>query len=387
MMVIGRLRPDRKSKWGTKSGRPRARRPKDDEARSRSRSRQGRLSNSLLEQLPTELLQDIFLFSANLNLPLCSKQILGALTSDHLKFEVTLQILVYQCNKLDSKDRSLLLSRRFFDWEFLVRYFSFAHTRIDVELGEDDSDDDSDDELDLDEDEGYAATERSTSRPPSRKGKGTGAPPSLHNVDMQLTTLAKNAVAELRREEFGSLLEMYAGPNFELARLRQLESLQGLKDLQIPEKLMHDDWNNDRLRMLRLLIGFNCTVNRSLDSVADRGIVDAITQEDEEVVSYFVGPQILVEPNIDLLREAMKRTNLSIVFQLLRASRGEIDNLDPQVWRLLEGHMGWSKREKAAVKRWLQEGVEGELGEENTGFLPRLRDIDLGTERWTATNH
>lgn len=380
-MVIGRLRPDKKTKYGTKSGRPRAP-PMGDtsDARTRSRSRHGRPSNSLLEQLPTELLQDIFLFSANTNLPLCSKQLLGALTSEHLKFEFTLQILVYQRHELEQEDKSILLTRRFFTWDFVVRYVSFAHTRVAAAV----DDSSSDDGVDSDEDEGYAATERSTSRPPSRQQKPQGPSPSLYGIDLELTALARNGIAELRRDEIGHLLEINAGPTLELDKLLRTQSLQGLQDLDLPEKLLHNGWADDRLRLLRLLITFNCTVSRSspAGAAADEGIMEAITQDDEEMVSYFLGAHIGVDPDIDMLREAMKGTNVSIIFQLLRSSHGQLDHLDHQVWKLLDEHLEWGKREKATVKRWLQKGVRDPVAEEDTEYLPRLRDIEVDGRRW-----
>jgi hypothetical protein len=376
MMVIGRLRPDKRSKYGrSKSGRPRA--PPRDEARERSRSRQGRGSTSLLEQLPTELLQDIFLFAANLHLPLCSKQLLGALTSEHLKFEITLQILVHQKDKLDHEDKSLLLSRRFFTWDFLVRYVRFTHSRI-IAAGDEDSS--SEDE---DEDDGYA-TERSFSTNTSRAKKSITPIPKLQEFDARLTSLTRNAVDELRRDDVSHLLQVDTASSPALEELQQTKSLQGLQDLDLPEKLLHNSWDDDRQRLLRLLIAFNCTVSRlsAAGAAAERGILEVIEQGDEEMVSYFLGVHIGADPTIDMLRQAIMGSNVSIVFQLLRSGHGELDSLDPQVWSLLEEHMQWKKRTKAMVKKWLQKGIREPLIEEDMRYLPRLRDIEVDASRW-----
>jgi hypothetical protein len=327
-------------------------------------------------------LQDIFLFSANLKLPLCSKQLLAALTSEHLKFELTLQILVYQRDILDEEDRSLLLTRRFFTWEFLVRYVAFAHTRVAVVV---EVESDTDDDLNSDEDEGYAATERSvTSKATSRTSKPDTIP-TLHEVDANLTTLSTDAVSELRRDDIGHFIDTEDGTPTNVERLQQTASLEGLRGLDMPEKLLHKGWNNDQLRLLRLLIAFNCTVSRSsLASVAaEQGIMEAIAQGREEVVMHMLGAQIGVEPEIGMLREAMKGTNLSIVKQLIQSAHGELDSLDPQVWRLLEEHMTWRRREKNMVEGWLRNGVQEVAGLADADFTPRLRDIEAVEDRWS----
>ena len=353
----------------------------DGHGRTRSRSRHGRQSNSLLEQLPTELLQDVFLFSANLSLPLCSKQLLSALTSEHLKFEITLQILVYQTQKLDEEDKARLLSRRFFTWDFIVRYIAFAHSRVAIAAPHENEEDD---EFD-DEDEGYAATERSTSRPPSRQAKSETTPTCIE-IDTDFTALTRNAIADLRRDELGHLTEVDPPPAANLRRLTGTKSLEGLRDLDLPAKFLHHGWDDDQLRLLRLLIAFGCTVSRTSPAglAADEGILEAVAQGDEEVVSHFLGLHVGVEPEVEMLREAMKGTNLSIVYQLLRSAHGHLDSLDPQVWRLLDEHMAWRKAQKDTVRRWLQNGVEGPVHEEDTEYLPHLRNIEVDTSRWNS---
>ena len=352
--------------------------------KEKQRARHGKPSTSLLEQLPTELVQDVFLYSANLNLPLCSKQLLSALTSEHLKFEVTLQILVYQRMKLDEEDKNMLLTRRFFTWDFVVRYVAFAHTRVEdvIEISSSDSDDSSDSS---DEDEGYAATETSTSRPPSRQSK-VDSTPDLFEVDTDLTSLTQAAIEELQQDEVGHLTEIDLPRSGHLDKLTRTKSLPGLKDLQLPEKLLHNGWTDDQVRLLRLLIAFGCTVSRSSPGgiAADEGVLEAIAQEDEEIVSYFLGVHIGVEPEMDLLREAMKGSNMSIVYQILRAAHGELYTLDPQTWNLLEQHMGWQKVQKDTVRTWLQDGVGSAVLEEDSDYLPRLRETEVDEDRWSA---
>jgi hypothetical protein len=370
MMVIGRLRPHRKSKYGTKSGRPKA--PPRHILKARANSSPGRPSNSLLEQLPIELLQDIFLFSANLILPLCSKQLLGALTSNHLKYEITLQILVYQRDKLEHNNKSLLLTRRFFTWDFVVRYVRFASTRIAIDVLDSEVDDDSP----PDNDEGDTTTERSTSRPPSRSGE-LSQPLDLHQLEMSLSDHAINRILDRRRRATSTHIDMKAETDLEHLRLQETQTLLGLKGLDLPGKLLHHGWSDNRLRLLRLLIAFKCTVSASSEAevAADEGILEAIAREDEEVVSHLLSSQIGVKPTIVALREAMKRTNMSILHQLLSGAHDELDHLDPQVWKLLDGHLGLERGKKATLQRWLREGVQDAEEEE---YLPRLRAMETG---------
>jgi hypothetical protein len=303
------------------------------------------------------------------------------LTSDHLKFDVTLQILVYQSHKLDSEERSLLLSRKFFTWEFVVRYTRFAQARTvaatdkESSLGDSHSEDDS----------ALSHLSRKFRKSNTRERKLLISPPELQDVDRRLSSLCKNALEELHREEIGHLIEITL-PRPALDELLQTKSLQGLQDLDLPEKILHNDWDDDRLRLLRLLISFNCTVNRMspASAAAEEGILEAIEQGDEEVVSYLLGTHIDVQPATDMLRLAMMGSNVSIVFQLLRSGHGELDSLDPQVWKLLECHLLWEKDTKATIKKWLQKGIREPISEEDTQYLPSLREISEGGNRWAS---
>jgi hypothetical protein len=343
--------------------------------------------SSLFEQLPTELLQDIFLFSANLHLPLCSRQLLSALTSDHLKYEITLQILVYQSHKLGDDDRSLLLSRRFFTWDFVVRYVRFAHSRVAIATDQESSSpENSDDEVEEDGNDGVA--DRSSRRGSMGRKTPSVPAPELREIDCHLTMLSRNAIEELRRDEIGHLIEMDTIPSPALDEIRQNTSLGGLQGLEIPERLLHNGWDDDRLRLLRLLIAFNCTVSRSspAGAAAEEGIEEAIGQGDEEMVSHFLGAHIGVETALEMLRKAMTGNNVSIVFQLLLSSRKQLDRLDPQVWKLLESHLRWEKGTKATVRKWLQKGIPQSISETHAQYLPRLRDVDEHINRWTPAS-
>ncbi|KIW09634.1 uncharacterized protein PV09_00499 [Verruconis gallopava] len=385
MMVIGRLRPDTKSKHGTKSGRPRT--PLSDRVSPlhlKSSSTTEYPSASLFEALPSELLQDIFLFSANLNLPLCSKQLMAALTSQHLKFEVTLQILVQQSDTLDQENKSQLLSRKFFTWEFLIRYVSFAQTRIHPAVGGDKPED----EVGSDEDERRAAvTECSVNTGPPRAKRTQQHPAKLADLDRKLTFLTQKSIVELRHAEDRYSMEVSDSAVSALEQLHQIRSLKGLKGLHLPEKLIHNNWDDDRRRLLRLLFAFNCTVNTSSPAaiVAEEGIIAAIESGDEELVSFFLSHNIGVAPTAGMLRQAMKGMNISIVFQLLRAAGNDLEFLDPQLWMLLDEHTNWSKASKAKVKQWLRGNISSSLREEGAEFLPKVKDISVNANRWSSS--
>lgn len=373
MMIIGRLRPDRKTKYKTKSGRPRALAKSAIGSSSDPFSQQAQRSASLLEQLPVELLQDIFLYSANLHLPLCSKQILSALTSKHLQLEISLQILVYQAHKLAEDERSLLLSRRFFTWPFVVRYVQIVHSAVTPTVKPERSRQSStDDEESSDDDsrEVFVPT-----------------PPDLRDVDRRLSKLVRNAMDELRRNEVSHFVpEVNTDSNPALDELCQIPALENIQALALPEKVLHGGWDDDRLRLLRLLLLCGCRISKMsyVGAVAEEGCLEAIEQASEEVVHCFLGVQINVQPTVEMLRKAMEGTNVRIVFQLIRVGQDQLDRLDPQVWKLLEGHLRWDKETKDTIRGWLQNGIPGPMTETHAQYLPRLRDIDVDGTRWVS---
>lgn len=87
---------------------------------------------SPLERMPAEVLQQIFLESMNMDLPVASIELLHKLNSDHIKTEFALRVLYWPDDeqRTDKDDlpemQSKLLSLRFFEWEFYKRYAAKA---------------------------------------------------------------------------------------------------------------------------------------------------------------------------------------------------------------------------------------------------------------------
>ncbi|KAB2570837.1 hypothetical protein DBV05_g10501 [Lasiodiplodia theobromae] len=91
---------------------------------------------SPLERLPAEVLQQIFLNSMNMNLPVASIELLHKLNSDHIKLEFSFRMLYWPDDEERTENMDLpnmqgkLLSLRFFDWDFYKKYAAKACERF-----------------------------------------------------------------------------------------------------------------------------------------------------------------------------------------------------------------------------------------------------------------
>lgn len=84
-----------------------------------------------LERMPAEVLQEIFLESMNMDLPVASLELLHKLNSDHIKMEFAFRALFPNRADWMPEEEVLelqnqLLARRFFDWHFYKRYAAKA---------------------------------------------------------------------------------------------------------------------------------------------------------------------------------------------------------------------------------------------------------------------
>lgn len=84
-----------------------------------------------LEQLPTELIQTIFLYCANPDLPISSPHLASQLNSRHLYHEITSRVIEKVIFDKPASDRELanvsrLMNSKFFTWQFF-------HTWLDAE--------------------------------------------------------------------------------------------------------------------------------------------------------------------------------------------------------------------------------------------------------------
>lgn len=82
----------------------------------------------MLEQLPTEILQQIFEYSVNLELPRVSTRLESQLASTHLQHELTARILEpvlgnpYGSCKREVENATRLMNSRFFTWTFFQEW-------------------------------------------------------------------------------------------------------------------------------------------------------------------------------------------------------------------------------------------------------------------------
>ncbi|KAE9985533.1 hypothetical protein Vi05172_g3646 [Venturia inaequalis] len=269
---------------------------------------------SSFEQLPLELLEKIFLDSLNPTLPLCSRHLESQLSRDLLKYELTMNILCRRRDELGDAERGRLLACRFFTWEYIVRFTQWAHKQgISIEG--------------LDDYPFLSASERSIMTYEERLDEhleslrdDQGCIPFNHRIVFQ--------------EEFPPIDEAFP-------------HLAGLKNIAIPEKILHGPWNDDAIRFLRLMVLSWCTLDwlgTSAGEVAMQGTFDAIRNGEKEVLTYFFHTSTVnVVPTTSMLRTAVVDADcdLGTVYQILSGSSDMaadrcIDVMDVDIWHWID---------------------------------------------------
>jgi hypothetical protein len=275
---------------------------------------------SSLEQLPLELLENIFLNSLNPALPLCSRHLESQLSRDLLKCELTLNILCLRKHELEDAERGRLLACRFFTWPFIVRYTQWAH-RQGIEIkGLDDYQISSGGQS---QGESLRTYEQRLDEHLESLRDDQGCIPFNHRIVFQ--------------EEF---------PPVEIT----FPHLAGLKKIAIPEKILHGPWDNDAIRFLRLMILSWCTLDwlgTSTGEVAIQGAFDAIRNGENEILTYFFHTSTVnVPPTTEMLRTAIVDAgcDLGTVYQILSGSSDigkdvnyrPLDVMDNDIWHWID---------------------------------------------------
>jgi hypothetical protein len=270
---------------------------------------------SSLEQLPLELLEKIFLDSLNPTLPLCSRHLQNQLSRDLLKCEITMNILCRHRHELDDAERGRLLACRFFTWPFIVRYTQWAHKQGIAIEG-----------LDV-----YHSLSGS---------QGGGLKMYEGRLDQHLESLRDDQGCIpfnhriVFQEEFPPIETTFP-------------HLAGLKKIAIPEKILHGPWNDDAIRVLRLMILSWCTLDwlgTSTGEVAIQGAFDAIRNGENEILTYFFHTSTVnVPPTTEMLRTAIVDADcdLGTVYQILSGSSDigadlnyrPLDVMDNDIWQ------------------------------------------------------
>lgn len=252
-----------------------------------------------LEGLPQELLEIIFLYSENIALPTCSPSLGRKLSSHAVTMEMTMRSFYHTVDhKSTARDRARtsdpvkqtrLLSRRFFTWDYFLKYVARAEsTQI--------------------------------------KSRGTA---------WKETSLVTPGI-----KDFDGL---WPGGFTKIPYL-------GFADtFYIPQKLLQGPWTDDKASFLYVLVAFGGRVNWSdlSGEKAKGGIRSAIQEENERAVAALA--VLLGVPNIlttEMLRYAVIDCgcNFSILRHLLfnaqigaaSAPEGILNFLDPQLWTWAE---------------------------------------------------
>jgi hypothetical protein len=294
----------------------------DTMERPKKRPKRTRFPNgpklSSLEQLPLELLEKIFLDSLNPALPLCSRRLQNQLSRDLLKCEITMNILCRHRQELNDAERGRLLACRFFTWPFIVRYTQWAHRQ------------------------GIAI-------------EGLGAYQSLSGIQ----TGGLNMYEERLNQHLESLRDDQGCIPFNHRIVFQEEfppiettfpHLAGLKKVAIPKKILHGPWDDNAIRLLRLMILSWCTLDwlgTSTGEVAIQGAFDAIRSGEKEVLTYFFHTSTVnVPPTTEMLRTAIVDVgcDLGTVYQILSGSSDigadlnyrPLDVMDNDIWHWIE---------------------------------------------------
>ncbi|TKA27566.1 hypothetical protein B0A50_04397 [Salinomyces thailandicus] len=258
---------------------------------SRKRKRRER-QLSRIEELPTEILQDIFYLAGNLNLALVSPSLQSQLSSTHVYLAHTSRTLRPVLGPLQEEDRanvselsaaSRLMSCRFFTWSFFKQWLAQSH----------------------------------------------------HKMEDQHATSSSNAA-----EEYTALW-------------RSLEPRHGLLP---PLKVLHGPWTSDKVEFLGVMASSGedlAAINPVHGETAYEGLGQAISEQSELAVRHMLRLQL--NPDTELLRQAVIKDgcNREIVEALvgramrqMQSSAGppqrtcDIDFLDPVLWAWAERARG-----------------------------------------------
>jgi hypothetical protein len=260
---------------------------------------------SLLESLPVEILQTIFLESMNVTLPRLSPCLASKLSSEHLQLEMTMQML-YRNHEQAIKDRSQLLACRFFTLEFLAKYIRYASNQW------------------------HAAADLDS-----------------WNIEKVPNWTEEEALEEFELQHMG------------------YPFLERLKHLYVPEKLLHGPWTEDKRKFLRILKRNDCEIDWNTSSageVAKKGVIEAIRADCTSVVQILVGYQDSWVPvsqamlRCAILQNGCNRDIVRHLFDPLSdvdaRPRKELDFMDPTIWAWIE------RREGDTTAQWLQRVLE-----------------------------
>jgi hypothetical protein len=284
---------------------------------------------SLLERLPVELLQNIFLESLNARLPCTSRVLATKLSSEHLQLEMSLLMLCTHREVIGQRERSKLLACRFFDYNFLLKFAHQAHNYF----------------------IGLPMTTKLIAR----------GPDSLLQYDNNDSYTYHSGF-----QKFMTLMEVEDNR----------WCPQGLNNLFIPLKLLRGPWPRNKVWFLQSLVQRDCNIdlNSTGLEVALISVLEAIrTSDHDAILPIFLAGNYtggLLPITHDMFRCAVleggcKRGVISTLLyprsnvenmEMGERSRG-LNFLDPDLWAWIERNRKDGNEENAD---WLQRVLETE---------------------------
>ena len=329
---------------------------------------------SALEQLPTELLQTIFLLSRNINLPMSSLYLGSVLASPHLRTELVTHAFVdreYSEQHLYAGLQSGLLRQKWLTYEFFQRCQRTYLQRSAILIIQKYSGEVAQDvhrsnikKITETFDKYYSFSHRMSMKLEQlHNSSGIVNPPRPQNLSRDSVFVGTNQ----KGAGFSIILElegngMYVSPSWVadpqenlwpkdhyinvkrtgLYDFYPVLSDASLSQCEIPEKLLHGPWTNERGHFLKLLLNAGATVNwldGTSGEVAMRGLQDAIRENNTCAISVLRAHESYCKYS---LQDAQMRIVRECI-QELDTGRVTVEELtNPQAaWRIPAGDVLW----------------------------------------------
>ena len=289
--IRGKQKATKKEKWHYgKQRAPHRLRPRSESERIPSQSFAQRATTdqqrqklnpevSRLEQLPTEVLQTIFQYAANVNLPLVSRTLATQLASRHLYNQLTSKVLhpILDGNNSTTSAVTRLMNSRFFTWSFFKAWIWAEYD-------------------------------------------GRGMSGDLKEV---IDSDAASAGTDSR--------EWWIW-----------HTLQPSNHLLPPKKLLRGPYTSEKIRFLNFLMssfrGNPDEINPLYNEVVQAGLEQAVSEGADDALQSFW--KLGMQPDTELVRQAVidagcqKEVVCRLVTRVLHSSPqpGNVDFLDPALW-------------------------------------------------------
>ncbi|KAF1348812.1 hypothetical protein BDV97DRAFT_354429 [Delphinella strobiligena] len=292
------------------------------------------LSN--FEQLPTEIVQEIFEYSNNINLPLSSMIFSSQLSAESIyaRFAAD-QLYAEDCGAFSGQvcssaaAISRMLQCRWMSWRIFKAALQGCFARAE-------------------------RAARNRNRDTNDNEMNGGDDPDSDREELQSVQPTPTASASPDQEMVLLPLPPLFEEPFEERRYYHLHT-----PIQLPDKLLRGPWTPDKMHFLYYLVWNDVGIDWSLSSrgeVATRGLQSAIEQRNRKVVATLVSPVVGVVPSAANVKSAVVDygCDQTIVFHLIQAvlrakiterTTGEtmtdVDFRDASLWH-------WARRVKEA---------------------------------------